>query len=133
MRVVPDAAGMPIVKGPYSPAVIASGPTLYVAGQGPVDPETGTVVGGEFEDQAARAILNLKTIVEQSGASLVDAIKVNVYLADITNWAAFNEIFEAYFPAPRPVRTTIQAGLPLGFEIEIDAVVAMRSSDPQVS
>jgi 2-iminobutanoate/2-iminopropanoate deaminase len=114
----------PNPKGPYSQGIVTSGRMLYVAGQGPVDPATQEFVHGTFEEQATLTLHNLQAIVEAAGGSLANAVKVNVYLRDMSNFERLNEIYPAFFPEPRPARTTCQSALP-GFEIEIDAVVAL--------
>jgi len=114
----------PRPKGPYSQAVASSGRHLYVAGQGPVDPGTGEFVGRSFEEQAVRTFENLKTIVEAAGASLKDVVKVNAYLANMGDFAKFNEIYQRYFSEPYPARTTVHSAL-VGFMIEIDCVAVL--------
>jgi 2-iminobutanoate/2-iminopropanoate deaminase len=114
----------PRPKGPYSQAVVSTGRHLYVAGQGPVDPQTGEFVGASFEEQAVRTLENLKTIVEAAGASLKDVVKVNAYLANMGDFAKFNEIYRRYFSEPYPARTTVHSAL-VGFMIEIDCVAVL--------
>ena len=112
-------------KGPYSAGIVCQGRMLFVAGQGPVDPLTQRVMAGSFEEQATTAFDNLASIVEAAGASLAMAVKVQVFLADLADFELLNRVYERYFPVPRPVRTTVQAGLPFGYALEIDAVVAL--------
>lgn len=114
----------PTPKGPYSQGIITAGRQLYVAGQGPIDPATGQVVGKTFAEQAERTFENLKAIIEAAGASMGDVVKVNVYLSDIANFKTLNEIYRRYLPEPYPARTTVQAVLPGGM-IEVDAIVAL--------
>jgi 2-iminobutanoate/2-iminopropanoate deaminase len=110
--------------GPYSPAVIASGRMLYVASQGPVDPATGAIVGGgSFEAEARQTLSNLQRVVEGSGGSLANAVKVTVFLRDFATFAAFNEVYVSFFPEPRPARTTIQSNIPYG--VSVDVIVAL--------
>lgn len=113
----------PAPKGPYSQAV-ASGQTLYISGQGPVDPETGEFLTGTFEEQARRTLANLEHVAEAGGGSLAQAVKVQVYLSDMSNFAALNEIYPEFFPEPLPARTTVQSDL--GFAIEVDAIIALE-------
>ena len=121
-QVQSDRAAQP--KGPYSQAVVSRGRHVYLAGQGPVDPQTGALVGGSFEEQAVRTFENLKLIAEAAGASLRDFVKVNVYLNDMGNFGALNEIYRRYFSEPYPARTTIHSAL-VGMMIEVDGVAVL--------
>ena len=116
------ADGAPAPMGPYSQA-IKSGGFLFLAGQGPFRPD-GSKVEGPFEDQARQTLQNLQSVAAAAGASLADAVRVGVYLRDMSNFAAMNKIYADYFRDPMPARTTIQSDLP-GFEIEVDAVIAL--------
>lgn len=112
-------------RGPYSQAVIHKG-LLYVSGQIPVDPETGLVVSGSIEKEAAAVLDNLKIIVEEAGSGMNDVLKVTCYLSDLGNFGGFNNVYENYFRQDLPARTTLQSGgLPLGAKIEIDAIAAL--------
>ena len=116
------ADGAPAPMGPYSQA-IKSGGFLFLAGQGPFRPD-GSKVEGPFEDQARQTLQNLQSVAAAAGASLADAVRVGVYLRDMSNFAAMNKLYAEYFRDPMPARTTIQSDLP-GFEIEVDAVIAV--------
>jgi len=116
------AEGAPAPTGPYSQA-IKSGGFLFLAGQGPFRPD-GSKVDGPFEDQARQTLQNLQSVAAAAGASLADAVRVGVYLRDMSNFAAMNKVYAEYFRDPMPARTTIQSDLP-GFEIEVDAVIAL--------
>jgi 2-iminobutanoate/2-iminopropanoate deaminase len=109
---------------PFSMAVETSGRLLYVSGQGPVDPETGSFVVESFEQQATLTLDNLRAAAVSGGGDLSRAVKVNAYLRDMADFPAFNEIYRRYFPEPRPARTTVQSDLP-GFDIEVDAIIAL--------
>jgi len=109
-------------KGIYSPAILAEGPTLYVAGQVPVDPRTGEFVFGSFEEQAKMAFDNVTTLLEAAGTSWANVVRVGVYLADLANFGKMNEIYKTYLTEPHPARTTIQVVLPKGMEIEVDCI-----------
>jgi 2-iminobutanoate/2-iminopropanoate deaminase len=115
-----DAAPAP--GGPYSQA-IKSGGFLFLAGQGPFRKD-GSKVEGPFEDQARQTLQNLQSVAAAAGASLADAVRVGVYLRDMSNFAALNKIYADFFRDPMPARTTIQSDLP-GFEIEVDVVIAV--------
>jgi 2-iminobutanoate/2-iminopropanoate deaminase len=114
----------PAPKGPYSQGRLV-GNLLFVAGQGPFDAK-GNLVGTTIAEQTMATLANVKAIVEAGGATLADVVKVNVYLTDLADFAAMNEVYASFFPEPHPVRTTVQAGL-LGFLVEIDAVAELPS------
>ena len=125
MRKTVTPEGGPAPGGPYSPAVVANG-FVFVAGQGPVDPETGEMPDG-FEDQVRQTLRNLQTVLEAAGSSLDDVVKVNVYLTDLTRFARFNEVYKEFFRNDPPARTTVGAAL-LGFLVEIDCVAQLGGS-----
>jgi 2-iminobutanoate/2-iminopropanoate deaminase len=106
--------------GAYSHAVRA-GDTIYLAGQVPQDPETGQQPDG-FDEQARQAFRNLEAAARAAGSTLADAVRVGVYLRDMSDFAAMNAVFAEFVPEPSPVRTTIQSDLP-GIAIEVDAVL----------
>jgi len=115
-----DNAPKPI--GPYSQA-IAEGDFIFLAGQGPTNPATGKVEYGDVTSETKRTFENMKAILEAAGSSLDKVVKCNVYLRDIKDFAAMNEVYKTYFKAPYPARTTIQAGaLPGGIAVEIECV-----------
>jgi reactive intermediate/imine deaminase len=115
-----SSSNAPAPAGAYSQA-IAAGPFVFLAGQGPFQPD-GSKVEGAFEEQARQTFRNLTAVAEAAGASLADAVRVGVFLRDMQNFAAMNEIYKEFFPEPLPARTTVQSDLP-GFEIEVDAVL----------
>jgi 2-iminobutanoate/2-iminopropanoate deaminase len=112
----------PAAIGPYSHAVWA-GDLLYLSGQTPIDPAVGTLIDGDVEAQTHRAFDNLQAVLEDSGLSMDDVIKCNVYLTDMVNFPAMNRAYQQRFNAPYPARTTVAvAGLPLGALVEIELV-----------
>jgi 2-iminobutanoate/2-iminopropanoate deaminase len=118
----PDA---PQPAGPYSHAV-RSGGLLFCSGQVPIDPATGSLVDGPIGDQARQCLENLKLVCAQAGAQLSDAIRMSIYVTDISQFADVNEAYGTYFDADPPARTTIGvAALPGGAQIEMDAIVAL--------
>lgn len=120
-----DAPGAPAALGPYSHAVSASG-LLFCSGQIPLDPETGDLVLGDAGVQARRCLENLETVCATAGARLADAVKLTVYLTDMTAFAEVNEVYGTFFDAGPPARAVVEvAGLPKGVDVEIDAVVAL--------
>jgi len=112
----------PKAIGPYSQAVRANG-FVYISGQGALDPATGALVTGGIAEQTVRALDNLKAIVEAAGSSLDHAVKVTVFLKDMNDFAAMNEVYARYFPKNKPARTTVEvARLPLDLRVEIDLI-----------
>ena len=106
--------------GAYSQGIRA-GDFVYVSGQGPLDPESGKVVGETIEEQVGRTLENVRAVLEAAGASMADVVKTTVHLADIADFAAFNTVYAQHFPDPKPTRTTVQSVLP-GIRVEIDVV-----------
>jgi 2-iminobutanoate/2-iminopropanoate deaminase len=112
----------PKAIGPYSQAVRANG-FVFISGQGALDPATGALVEGGIAEQTARALENLKGIVEAAGSSLDHAVKLTVFLKDMNDFAAMNEVYARYFPKNRPARTTVEvARLPRDLRVEIDLI-----------
>lgn len=122
MRQTVTAEKGPAPAGPYSHAVVANG-FVFVSGQGPVDPETGTMPDA-FKDQVRQTLRNVQTILEAAGSNLDDVVKVNAYVTDLTRFAEFNEVYKEFFQNDPPARTTVASGL-LGFLVEIDCIAAL--------
>jgi 2-iminobutanoate/2-iminopropanoate deaminase len=119
-----NASGAPQAAGPYSHAVKGAG-LIFLSGQTPVDPATGQLVEGSIGDQARRCLDNLSVVAAAAGASLEDAVRMTIYVTDISVFKDVNEAYGSYFPSDPPARTTIGvAALPLGAEVEIDAILA---------
>jgi 2-iminobutanoate/2-iminopropanoate deaminase len=111
---------LPVPKPPYSPVVV-SGDAVYTAGQTGVDGD-GNLVEGGIAEQTRQTLENVRMCVEAAGCTLDDVVKVNAYLADLGDFPAYNEVYVEFFSAPYPARTSVQAGLPAGVLIEIEAV-----------
>jgi 2-iminobutanoate/2-iminopropanoate deaminase len=112
----------PKAIGPYSQAVRANG-FIFTAGQIALDPASGQLVSGDIARQTARVLDNLKAIVEAGGSSLDHAVKATVYLKDMNDFAAMNEVYARYFPQNPPVRSTVEAArLPRDVLVEIDLI-----------
>lgn len=116
--------GAPIPAGPYSPAIIAGG-FVFVSGQGPVKPGTREIVEGDVRVQTRQVLENIRSILAAAGCTMADVVKVNAHLADMKEFAAYNEVYREYFPEPFPARTTVQSVLPGPFSVEID-VIALK-------
>jgi 2-iminobutanoate/2-iminopropanoate deaminase len=112
--------GMPRPKPPFSPVVV-SGDLVYTAGQVAHDAE-GSVVAGGIEEQTRRTLENVRTCLEAAGCTLDDVMKVNAYLVDLGDFDGYNRVYQEFFAEPYPARTSVQAGLPAGLLIEIEAV-----------
>jgi 2-iminobutanoate/2-iminopropanoate deaminase len=125
MRQAVSTPAAPAAIGPYSQAVRA-GSLLFVSGQIPLDPETGAMVEGDIAAQTHRVFLNLKAILEAAGSSLDRVVRVGVFLADLNDFAAMNDVYATYFSSPAPARATIQAArLPRDARVEIDLVAEL--------
>jgi len=112
----------PQAIGPYSQAIKANG-FIFASGQIPLDPATMRIVEGGVEEQTERVLDNLKAVLESAGSSLDRVVKTTVYLADMNEFAAMNEIYARYFGSTKPARATVQvARLPRDVKVEIDAV-----------
>ncbi|EFI34505.1 endoribonuclease L-PSP [Desulfonatronospira thiodismutans ASO3-1] len=112
----------PQAVGPYSQAV-ALGSLLFTSGQLPLDPETGDMLQGSIQVRAEQCLRNLQNIAEAGGTSLDRAIKVTVFLTNMADFQAVNQVYAQFFKEPYPARTAFQvAALPLGADIEIEAV-----------
>ncbi len=122
MRNVVVTAQAPQPVGPYSQAVI-EGDFIFVAGQGPINPATNARELGDARSETKRVFANIRAILEGAGSSFDDVVKCTVYLRDINDFAAMNEVYATFFTAPFPARTTIQAGaLPGGIAVEIECI-----------
>lgn len=114
--------GLPAPRGPYSPSVRA-GDFIFVSGQGPVDPETNQFSYGDIRHETRIVLGNIKKILEGSGASISDVVKCSVFLSDGRDFAAMNEVYEEFFGADKPARTTVEAKFANpDMKVEIDCI-----------
>lgn len=112
----------PAAIGPYSQAIKA-GNTIYVSGQLPIDPATGAFAGSDITAQTHQSLTNLKNILNAAGADMCDVVKTTVYLANIADFAAMNEVYAQFFTAPYPARAAFEvACLPKNALVEIECV-----------
>ena len=111
-------------KPPYSPVVV-SGDTVWTAGQIANDAE-GNLIGGGIAEQTRRSLENVRACLKAAGCTMDDVVKVNAYLADLSDMAGYNEVYREFFDEPYPARSSVQAGLPPRVLVEIE-VVARRA------
>ena len=124
-KTIVQTAGAPAALGPYSQGVLVEGSrTLYIAGQVPIDPQTGGLVGdGDIRIQTERVLDSMDAILQAAGLGFQDLVKVGIFLTNFDDFAAVNEIYGKRFGDAPPARTTVQiARFPMGFLIEIDAI-----------
>ena len=125
MRQSVSTSQAPQAIGPYSQGIRAGG-LLFVSGQIPLDPATGVMVVGDIADQTRRVFQNLGEILNAAGASFDHVVRTTVYLADLGDFAAMNEVYGTYFSSPAPARSTIQAAaLPKNARVEIDVIASI--------
>jgi 2-iminobutanoate/2-iminopropanoate deaminase len=128
-RQIVTTAGAPKAIGPYAQAVsVPAGRLLFCSGQIPLDPASGEMVGaGDVRAQAERVLENLGAVLTAGGASFKSVVKTTIFLIDLGDFGAVNEIYGRYFPSQPPARATIQAaGLPRGALIEIEAIAIVE-------
>ena len=119
----PDA---PDAVGPYVHAVRAGGELLFCSGQIPIDPRTGDLVAGGVVEQTGRCLENLAAVCAAAGTTLGNAIRMTIYVTDMSKFADVNDVYGSFFEKDPPARVTIGvAALPKGAQVEIDAVVAL--------
>jgi len=114
--------------GPYSQAIIA-GNLIFTAGQIPIDPATNQVVQGNIKEQTRRVLENLRAILESVGATFDDVVKVTIYMKDLNEFSAMNEVYSEYFKNSPPARTTVEVSrLPRDVRIEIDLIAIVKQA-----
>jgi reactive intermediate/imine deaminase len=124
-RAVISTPAAPDAIGPYSQAVKV-GNTVWLSGQIPLDPDTMELVGGDISQQARRVFQNLSAVAAAAGGSLDDAVKINISLTDLNDFAAVNDIMSRFLQEPFPARACVQvAALPKGADIEVEAILAL--------
>ena len=126
MKQAISSAGAPKAIGPYSQAVRA-GQLLFLSGQVALDPATGQMVGGGVTEQTRRVFENLGAVLTAAGRSFADVVRTTVFLADMNDFAAMNEVYGQYFKEPYPARATVQvARLPRDARVEIDLIASLE-------
>jgi 2-iminobutanoate/2-iminopropanoate deaminase len=122
MKKIVNTNEAPAAVGPYSQAVRAGG-FLFCAGQIPLDPKTGSIVGSDIKTQTEQVLKNIEAILKAEGLSFDNVVKTTVFMVDLSEFAQMNEVYAKYFRPPYPARSTIQvAALPRGAKIEIEVV-----------
>ena len=125
MREAVTTTSAPPAIGPYSQAIRA-GSLLFVSGQIPLDPATGQLVEGDLATQTHRVFKNLGEILKAAGATFDHVVRTTVYLADMNDFPAMNEVYATYFSSPAPARATVQAArLPRDARVEIDLIAKL--------
>ena len=125
MKQAITSPGAPKAIGPYSSALRAD-PFLFVSGQVPFDPATGAMVDGDIKAQTQRVLENIGALLQSGGLTYANVVRTTVFLADMNDFAAMNDVYKSFFSEPYPARSTVQAArLPRDARIEID-VIAMK-------
>ncbi len=122
MRTVIETGRAPAAVGPYSQAIV-SGNCVWVAGQIPLDPETGAMVEGGIEEQTTRALRNLSAVLEAAGSGMERVLRATVYLVDLGDFETMNRVYAEFFSEAPPARVCVEVSkLPKGARVEVDAV-----------
>lgn len=125
MREVVSSAGAPAAIGPYS-AGVRTGNLLFLSGSVPLDPATGQPVEGDIAAQTVRVFENMAALLQAAGTDFAHVVKATVFLADMNEFAAMNEVYARYFTAPYPARSTVQvARLPRDCKVEIEVIAVL--------
>ena len=124
MRKVTRTTNAPQPRGSYSQAIVADG-FVFVAGQLSINPETNELELGDIKSETRRTLQNIGAILEAAGSSLRDVVRVGVFLADLNDFAAMNEVYKEFFPENPPARSTVGVQLPK-IKIEIDCIARVR-------
>ena len=124
MRTVVRTAKAPKPSGVYSQAIV-SGDFVFVAGQGPINPENNRLELGDIQSETRRVLKNIQAILEAAGSSLPDVVRIGVFLADLKDFDGMNEVFREIFPENPPARTTVGCALP-EIKVEIDCIARLR-------
>jgi 2-iminobutanoate/2-iminopropanoate deaminase len=119
------SANAPVPIGPYAQAVVRNG-FVFLAGQGAIDPATGKLVAGGIAEQTRQTLENVKAVLEAAGCTMADVVSTTIYMVNLDDFAAMNQVYAEYFKDNPPARTTVGvASLPGGFAVEITAIAAL--------
>jgi len=120
-----STAAAPAAIGPYSQAIDSGAGLVFVSGQLPIDPATGAFPEGGVKEQTRQSLTNARAILESAGLSLANVVKTTVFLADMADFAAMNEVYASFFAAPFPARSAVAVkALPKGALVEIECIAA---------
>lgn len=127
MKTVISTEAAPAAIGPYSQAIATdAGRMIFCSGQIPLDPSSGELVSGTISEEADRVLVNLGALLTAAGASYADVVKTTVYLTDMGDYAAVNEVYGRYFGEAKPARAAVAvSGLPKGVRVEIEAIAVI--------
>jgi 2-iminobutanoate/2-iminopropanoate deaminase len=129
VREAVQAPGAPAAIGPYSPAIRAGG-LLFISGQIPLRPETGELVAGDVTAQTEQVMRNLAALLQAAGAGFEHVVRTTVFLTDLNDFAAMNDVYARHVIAPAPARATVQVSrLPRDVKVEIDAIAVLPRTD----
>jgi 2-iminobutanoate/2-iminopropanoate deaminase len=122
-----STSSAPAAVGPYSPAVaFDGGKMLFVSGQIPIDPATGQILNGSVAEQTERVLKNLRALLEAGGTGMDRVLKTTVFLIDMNDFGAMNEVYAQHFPGVKPARSTVEVRrLPKDVRVEIEAIAAL--------
>jgi len=124
-KILTQKAPAPI--GPYSQAILVDGKFLYTAGQGPMDPVSGKITEGGIKDQTRQVMKNIEAILIAGGASMASVVKTTVFLKDMNEFTAMNEVYAEFLGAAAPARSTVEAArLPRDIRVEIEAIAVVE-------
>ena len=127
MKELITAAGAPKAIGPYSPAVKV-GNMLFLSGSIPLDPASGQLVEGGIKEQTTRVLENIKGLLAAAGTDFIHVLPTMVFMVDLGEFAAMNEVYSSYFSAPYPARSTVQVvKLPRDVRVEIDVIAVLSA------
>ncbi len=127
MKELVTATGAAKAIGPYSPA-LKIGNMVFLSGSIPLDPVSGQLVDGGIKEQATRVMENIRALLAAAGADFHDVVRTTVFMIDLGEFAAMNEIYTSYFSAPYPTRSTVQVvKLPKDVRVEIDVIAVLSS------
>ncbi|HCA41086.1 MAG TPA: reactive intermediate/imine deaminase [Aminobacterium sp.] len=116
----------PKAVGPYSQAVLVNG-FLFASGQLPVNPAAGKLVEGDIKNQFHQVMKNLSAVLKEADLSFDDVVKTTIFLTDMANFSAVNEVYAEYFPGDKPARSCVQvAALPLGGQVEMELIACQK-------
>lgn len=127
MRQVVRSAELPQPRGVYSPGIVAGG-FVFVSGQAAVNPKTNDLELGDIRSETRQTLKNISAILQAAGASLEDVVRLGVFLSDLKDFEAMNEVFREFFPQDPPARTTVGVQLPK-IKIEIDAIARIPGEE----